>query len=318
LPSPPARPAPRFSQLAAFAAFDLGGNLFSIIGISLAGSSVFQIAFSFIVVCSAALSWLVLGRRTHPLQWAALACITMGLLVRTFAADSHGSSADSSAGGSAAGAADDDTTRFIGIAASLASTLCYALAYVASDAIMGASAAVVQGAAGGATEPAVELELGAMASPQQTQQHAEQQGQLDLPQPNAAAAAAPPPAAAAAGVPSAGGWFEIPPVITSTELSTFMGFVGSLITGIYILVVTIPNWDALVGDSIAARAAHAGPDPRLTGPASLYAILIALAVVANHSHYALMRDAGPVIVGIMQAVRSAGVLVGGHFIYCGV
>jgi len=87
------RAVPTWRVIALSVALDLLGFSAGCVGVALAGSGVYQVVHASVVVFAALFAWLLRGRVIRPAQWAAIATITIGLVVSALGALSGGPAA---------------------------------------------------------------------------------------------------------------------------------------------------------------------------------------------------------------------------------
>ena len=212
--------------------FDVVGNVTTMVGIILAGSGLYQVIYSSIIIFCAMLSWFFLNKPVSGMQWGAILLISAGLAVSSMGGDEPTSAEDGEQlGGS---------TKLLGIAVTLISTMSYAATYIINEATL------------------VRKD----------------------------------------GAPS------------PTTLCAQTGESGMLVVGTYLLLYTIPNWDSLVRD------------PMYEASGSPYIVLFCLllmffsAYVHMWSYFILVKSAGAVATGVLQALRSVGVFIVSSTLFC--
>ncbi len=93
-------------------------------------------------------------------------------------------------------------------------------------------------------------------------------------------------------------------------LATKVGLVSSMLTGTWVLLVTVPRWEALV---TAPMVRAGGEAPWAMGLFAAYALLSGLHTLF---YYKLVVSAGGVVVGVVQGMRAVGVFVVAALLFC--
>lgn len=214
---------------------EVAGNVTGVLGLIFAGSGVFQVVYSSVVLFTALLSRVLLGKSPQPKQWLALFLITLGLAVSAIGGTSTPSSTPS--------AENSDLSRsiLIGILFTLVSATFYSFSYVL-----------------------VEYTL---------------QDPLNAP--------------------------------SERDLQAYAGLYGLILVSGYMIFYTVPNWETLVVQSVAAK--HGSMNHVFLA----YATLSISCFLHSVSYYKLVRNVGAVSTGVLQALRAVSVFGISSLVICG-
>jgi len=209
---------------------DLLGMFFSIRGLQKAGSGLFQVVFSSVVVWAALLSKMLLCKQIGKGEWFGIVVVSLGLIC--------------SALGQMGGYYSGDEFRVhevaVGIALTLLGSFFHSLGYV----------------------------LGEIA-----------------------------------------GYFPEP--LSTKKICTFVGAANSFVLTIYCVLYTVPNWNMLVTEKVAA----------VGGSETVIMLGLFLMIVSNLAHaityFQLLSSSGAVSTGLLQSIRAVAVFGISSLLYCG-
>lgn len=212
------------------------GNVLGTQGLIYAGSGLFQVVYSSVVLFTALLSKFFLSRSPQPKQWLALLLIFLGLAFSALGGAQKPKSASV-----ATDASSTTTSTMIGIFLTLLCAVTYSSSYITVE------------------------------------------------------------------------WFlqdaSDPP--SERDLQGYSGLCGLSIILLYTTVHTIPNWNHLVTDNIAAK--HGSPTRVLVD----YIIVALSGFFHSVSYYKLVGSVGAVSTGVLQALRAVSVFGLSSLAFCG-
>lgn len=129
----PARKAFSKSQHKRFfflGALEVTGNVLGVLGLIFAGSGIFQVVYSSVVLFTALLCRIFLGRSPQPKQWIALFMITLGLAISAVGGVASISSPGAPVAAGNAPVEDTSKATLLGMFLTLISAIFYASSYV--------------------------------------------------------------------------------------------------------------------------------------------------------------------------------------------
>ena len=214
---------------------EVAGNITGVLGLIFAGSGVFQVVYSSVVLFTALLSRIFLGKSPQTKQWIALFLITLGLAVSALGGVSSKSTLPKD------GAADTSRTTMIGMLFTLISACFYSSSYVL-----------------------VEYTL---------------QDTKDPP--------------------------------SERDLQAFAGLYGLFLVSCYMALYTVPNWQTLVVQNVAAKKGS------MSNVFLAYFILALSCFLHSVSYYKLVRNVGAVSTGVLQSLRAVSVFGISSLVFCG-
>lgn len=212
----------------------MAGNVTGVLGLIFAGSGVFQVVYSSVVLFTALLSRVFLNKSPQPKQWLALFLITLGLAVSALGGVGSKSSAPTDASQASS------HTVMIGMLFTLISACFYSCSYTL-----------------------VEHTL---------------QDPKDAP--------------------------------SERDLQAYAGLYGLILISCYMAIYTVPNWETLVAQSVAAK--HG----RMSNVYVAYGTLALSCFLHSVSYYKLVRNVGAVSTGVLQALRAVSVFGISSLVFC--
>ncbi|CAG8614114.1 1671_t:CDS:2 [Paraglomus occultum] len=99
----------------------------------------------------------------------------------------------------------------------------------------------------------------------------------------------------------------------SPEKTCFLiGSCSTILSTIYILFYTIPNWDTLVVEKMKEREPHASTPVILI----IFAFLIFSSLLHNLAYYWLVKHTGNVSTGLLNSLRAIVIFILSHWLFC--